>query len=107
SFQFSAYNTLAYDRVPPDAFSAATSLYTTLQQLMLSLGICTGAAALQGSMWVSGHATPQFADFSAAFAVVVLISLCATIWNVRFVPGAGSEISGHTPRSWSLRQALR
>jgi MFS family permease len=107
SFQFSAYNTLAYDRVPPEAFSAATSLYTTLQQLMLSLGICTGAAALEGSMWLAGHQAPQFSDFSAAFAVVVVITLCATIWNVRFVPHAGSEISGHTPRSWSLRQALR
>jgi MFS family permease len=107
SFQFSAYNTLAYDRVPSDAFSAANSLYTTLQQLMLSLGICTGAAALEGSMALAGHAAPKFSDFSLAFAIVVLISLSATIWNLRFVPEAGSEISGHTPRSWSLRQALR
>ena len=107
SFQFSAYNTLAYDRVPSDAFGAANSLYTTLQQLMLSLGICAGAAALQGSMWLQNHAAPGFADFSMAFGIVVLISLCATIWNLRFLPDAGSEISGHTPRSWSLRQALR
>lgn len=107
SFQFSAYNTLAYDSIKSDQISAATSLYTTLQQLMLSLGICTGAMALQASMWISGHAGPQFADFSTAFVTVTAISLSATIWNMRFAPDAGTEISGHTPRSWSLRQALR
>src|SRR6185437_1056221 len=38
SFQFSGYNTIAYDRIAPGQLSSATSLYTTLQQLMLSMG---------------------------------------------------------------------
>jgi MFS family permease len=107
SFQFSAYNTIAYDRIPPGELGAATSLYTTFQQLMLSLGICVGAAALETSMGLRGHGAPQLSDFSAAFLVVTLISLIAMIWNMRFAPDAGTEISGHTPRSWSLRQALK
>ena len=37
----------------------------------------------------------------------VRISLIAMIWNLRFAPDAGVEISGHTPRSWSVRQALK
>lgn len=106
SFQFTAFNTIAYDRIARDELSSATSLYTTLQQLMLSLGICTGAAALEASMAVQGHGAPHLADFSAAFLTVTAISLSATIWNLRFAPDAGAELCGHTPRTWSLRQAL-
>ena len=95
SFQFTAYNTVAYDAVPPARMSSATSFYTTFQQLMLSVGICTAALALQGSMVLRDHAHPQLGDFSVAFLVVTTISLSATIWNLRFSPRAGAEISGH------------
>ena len=54
---------------------AATSFYTTFQQLMLSVGICSGAAALQAAMVLRGHAAPQFADFTAAFWAVAAVSL--------------------------------
>ncbi|WP_238312780.1 MDR family MFS transporter [Methylobacterium crusticola] len=98
SFQFTAYNTVAYAEVPASRMSAATSFYTTFQQLMLSVGICVAAGVLQGAMWVNGHAAPAFADFSAAFLAVSAVSLSATLWNLRFAPEAGSDISGHTPR---------
>ena len=95
SFQFTAYNTLAYDQIPADRMSAATSFYTTFQQLMLSAGICVAATVLQGAMVALGHAEPSFGDFSLAFVVVTALSLSATIWNLRFAPDAGAEISGH------------
>ncbi len=95
SFQFTAYNTVAYDAVPQSRMSSATGFYTTFQQLMLSVGICTAALALEGSMALRSHLHPQLDDFSAAFLVVTAISLSATIWNLRFSPGAGAEISGH------------
>ncbi|MBB3592069.1 EmrB/QacA subfamily drug resistance transporter [Rhizobium sp. BK529] len=95
SFQFTAYNTIAYDEIGQDRMSSATSFYTTFQQLMLSLGICIGALALHGSMAFSGVETPELGDFSAAFIVVTLISICATFWNLRFSPTAGEEISGY------------
>jgi hypothetical protein len=85
----------------------ATTFYTTFQQLMLSLGICAGAAALQGAMVLRGHHVPQFADFTAAFWTVAIVSLSATIWNRRFSHEAGTEISGHTPRTWSTRQVIK
>ena len=31
----------------------------------------------------------------------------ATIWNRRFSHEAGTEISGHTPRTWSTRQVIK
>jgi EmrB/QacA subfamily drug resistance transporter len=96
SFQFTAYNTVAYDAIERDRMSAATSFYTTFQQLMLSLGICVGAFALHLSMSTTGSGdTPQLHDFSAAFLFVTAISLTATFWNLRFSRTAGSDISGH------------
>jgi EmrB/QacA subfamily drug resistance transporter len=107
SIQFTGYNTIAYDEVSQARMGAATSFYSTFQQLMLSMGICAGAAALQGAMVLRGHHLPQFADFTAAFWTVAAISLSATIWNRRFSHDAGHEISGHTPRSWPARQVMK
>jgi len=107
SIQFTGYNTIAYDEIPPERMGSATSFYTTFQQLMLSIGICTGAAALAGVMLLRGHHAPQFPDFTVAFWTVAAISLTATIWNARFSHEAGREISGHTPRTRSIRQLLR
>ena len=106
SFQFTAYNTIAYDNITPQRLSSATSFYTTFQQLMLSVGVCAGAAALQAAMLAHGHDAPQLSDFSSAFFTVTAVSLTAIFWNWRFAPEAGVEFSGHTPRTWTLRQAL-
>jgi MFS family permease len=92
SFQFTAYNTIAYDEIEPQQMSAANSFYTTLQQLTLSLGICTGATMLHVSMAVTGHDTPAFTDFTVAFWTVTGISLCSLFANVRFHPRAGRQM---------------
>ena len=107
SIQFTGFNTIAYDELDQKRMGAATSFYTTFQQLMLSLGICAGAAALQAAMVLRGHGKPQFADFTAAFWTVAAVSLTATIWNRRFAHDAGHEISGHTPRTWPARQVIK
>jgi EmrB/QacA subfamily drug resistance transporter len=95
SFQFSAYNTIAYDEIPSTRMSSATSFYATFQQLMLSLGICVGAAALHVGMLGSGRGTPALRDFTLAFLVVTAVSASATLWNRQFARDAGSELSGH------------
>jgi len=107
SIQFTGFNTIAYDEVSQARMGAATSFYTTFQQLMLSVGICSGAAALQAAMVLRGHARPAFSDFTAAFWAVAAVSLLATIWNRRFAHDAGHEISGHTPRTWQTRQVIK
>ncbi len=107
SFQFTAYNTIAYDRIPPEKLAVATSFYTTFQQLMLSVGICVGAMGLEGAMALRHHAAPTLPDFSVAWVLVCSISTAAFFWNRRFLPHDGVEFSGHVPRTWSLRQALR
>jgi MFS family permease len=94
SFQFTAYNTIAYDEIPPERMSAATSFYATFQQLMLSLGVCTGALALHVGMLAGDRAAPRLGDFTVAFLIVTAISASATIWNRRFDKDAGAELSG-------------
>jgi EmrB/QacA subfamily drug resistance transporter len=95
SLQFTAYNTLAYDEIPRSRMSAATSFYTTFQQLTLSFGICTAALSMHASMLIHLRAHPAFGDFSAAFLVVTFISLFSVVSSARLPLRAGAEISGH------------
>ena len=95
SLQFTAYNTIAYADIPRNQMSAGTSFYTTFQQLMLTLGICTAAGALAGSLLVSGHARPLLGDYSVAFLAVATISLLASPACAKLPKDAGDELSGH------------
>jgi MFS family permease len=99
SFQFTAYNTIAYDEISPDRMSAATSFYATFQQLMLSAGICVAAVSLRLCMSAGRRLVPHLGDFSAAFLVVTCISTAATVWNLQFAADAGRTLSGHRPGS--------
>ena len=95
SLQFTAYNTIAYADIPRPRMSAATSLYSTLQQLSLTLGITVGAAALQASTLMSGRTSPALADFSTGFLVVAAVALLASPLALRLPLDAGDEMSGH------------
>ena len=92
SVQFSAYNTIAYDEIPPDRMSAATSFYATIQELMLSLGICFGVLALHLSMLRSGHLDPAITDFTAAFLLVMGVCALATVWHLQLSKQAGHGV---------------
>jgi EmrB/QacA subfamily drug resistance transporter len=94
SLQFTAYNAIAYDEIEQPRLSAATSFYSTFQQLALSLGICVASGALGLAMAAHGHAAPQFDDFSVAIWTVVAISLTALAFNLRFSGAAGADLSG-------------
>ncbi len=94
SLQFTALNTVAYADIPRAQMSAATSFYTTFQQLMLSAGICTAAAVLAGSMAVQGHVGPELSDFSVAWVVLGLITLVAVPVSARLSRDAGDEMAG-------------
>lgn len=95
SLQFMAYNTIAYADVPREAMSAATSFYTTFQQMSLTLGIAISAAALAASMAFNGHAQPMLGDFSAAFLFGSAVSFMAPLLATRLDRAAGAELSGH------------
>lgn len=98
SLQFMAYNTIAYADMPREDMSAATSFYTTFQQMSLTLGIAVSAAALAGSVRFTGHAQPLLIDFSAAFLFVAAVSYLAPLLATRLDRNAGAELSGHRDR---------
>ena len=96
SLQFMGYNTIAYADVPRAKMSAAISLYTTIQQVCLTLGIGVSAVALSMSMAWSGHATARPSDFSVAYLFVASVAIFAPLVSTKLDPMAGSELSGQT-----------
>jgi EmrB/QacA subfamily drug resistance transporter len=103
SLQFTAYNTVAYAELPSQALSAATSFYTTFQQLMLSLGICVAAGVLHASVHWHGREHAVTSDFSVAFLVVTAISILSVPVSARLSANAGMEMSGHRARPSRMR----
>ncbi len=94
SLQFTAYNTIAYADIDREHMSDATAFYSTMQQMMLSLGICIAAMTLNGSVALFGRTEPQLPDFSLAFLVVTAISLLASPVNALLPKDAGDEMAG-------------
>jgi EmrB/QacA subfamily drug resistance transporter len=94
SLQFTAFNTIAYADVSRAGMSAATSLYSTLQQVSLTIGITAGAAALEVAMAFYGDAAPATRDFSAAFIAVALVSGLAAPAALLMPRDAGAELAG-------------
>jgi EmrB/QacA subfamily drug resistance transporter len=98
SLQFTAYNTIAFAEISPNRSSAAMSFYSTFQQLMLSMGICVAATALNAAAAVAGHPQPTLGDFSIALVTVTAISIWTAPLSARFDPRAGEEMSGYRGR---------
>jgi EmrB/QacA subfamily drug resistance transporter len=94
SLQFSAFNTVVYADIPRARMSGATSLYSTLQQLSLTIGITIGAASLEVARAVTGNEVPNPADFSVAFLVVSLLAVAASPLVLTIERDAGAEMSG-------------
>jgi EmrB/QacA subfamily drug resistance transporter len=95
SLQFIAYNTIAYADVPRPQMSAATSFYTTFQQLSLSAGIAVSAAVLGASVRWRGASGPELVDFSVAYIAVSAVAIMAPLLSRLLDKSAGMEMSGH------------
>ena len=95
SLQFTAYNTVAYADIARSRMSAATSLYSTIQQLSLTFGVTVSAACLEGAMQVGGRSRPTLPDFSIAFLVVAAFAVAAAPVSRLMSRTAGADISGH------------
>jgi Na+/melibiose symporter-like transporter len=95
SLQFTAFNTIAYGDIPRPLMSAATSLYSTIQQLSLTMGIVAGATILEVSARLHHHATATKPDYAIAFLIVSTIALLASPLCARLRSDAGDSLSGH------------
>ena len=107
SLQFTAYNIVAYAEIGAARMSAATSFYTTFQQLMLSAGICVAAAVLGMTSRLHGHAEPALNDFSMTWIVLGLITLIAAPVCALLPRDVGDDMAGRrrTPSSVVVAQA--
>ena len=95
SLQFTALNVIAYGDIPRPRMSAATSLYSTIQQLSLTMGIVAGACALNLSTMLRHHPIPTKPDYAAAFILVSAIGLLASPFCTWLPRSAGAAMSGH------------
>jgi MFS family permease len=98
SLQFTSLNTLVFADVPPEKLSAATSFYSTLQQLSPALGVVLATATLELSRLAAGRAELGLADFSTGFLVAAAVTLMSTPLLAALARDAGAEVSGHTPK---------
>jgi EmrB/QacA subfamily drug resistance transporter len=99
SLQFTALNTVAYADMTQDRMSAATSFYSTFQQLTLSAGIAISSALLALSMGLRHHPGPMLGDFSVAFLGVTAISILSAPVMAGLPRNAGAAMTGHAPRA--------
>ena len=92
SLHFTALNTLAYADVPQEKLSAATSLYSTAQQLPLALGVAVASATLQVSVALGGREMAAMPDFSAGFLMGGFLTLLAAPLAASLPKDAGEGI---------------
>ena len=104
SLQFTCLNTIAYADVSQAMMSSASTLSSMAQQLFFSLGVTVAAIVLHLGLVFRGATTVAASDFSAAFIVIGLISLCSVAFFVPLEHHAGAEVSGHPA---SLQAAAR
>jgi EmrB/QacA subfamily drug resistance transporter len=95
SLQFTSFNTVVYADVSRPMMSAATSMYSTIQQLSMTVGITIGAASLEAARAFSGHVEPGLDDFSFAFLVVGVLALASSPMALFITRDAGAEMTGH------------
>jgi EmrB/QacA subfamily drug resistance transporter len=95
SLQFTAYNAIAYGDIARPRMSAATSLYSTIQQITLTLGIVIGAATLEVSAALHGRIVATTPDFHIAFLVVGFIAILSVPLCAKLRADAGEALSGH------------
>ncbi len=94
SLQFTALNAMAYADVDHAQASYATSLYTVVQQLSLSMGVVLAAFVLDAAQWYRAEAALTPTDFTMAFFVVAAFSMSAFWQFMVLSPNAGASVSG-------------
>ncbi len=93
SLQLLAYTSIAYAEIDQRQMAAATSFYTTLQQLTLSLGVCFAIYVLETIRVLAGHDRPFLSDFSASFLIVAFLLVFTGVIAWRLPGNAGAEIA--------------
>jgi len=93
SVGFTAYNTISFVDVAPDAIGDANTLTTTIQQLTMGMGVVAGALALRAGGPIArllGITADARGVFAAAFFLIGAGALLAVIESALLPRDAGS-----------------
>jgi hypothetical protein len=97
SMQFSAYNTIAFADIPKPRLAVANTLFSTVFQLAMGLGVALGALGVRlGHMalgWLVPGALPA-GEFRIAFVLVAMVGLAALADTLRLAGDAGTSAVG-------------
>jgi MFS family permease len=85
---------IAYVDVAPGRMAAATSFYTTVQQMTMSLGVSLGVILLTISQWASPAPAQAPLHFAHAFIVLGGVLLAGVAAATRFRSDAGESLRG-------------
>jgi hypothetical protein len=94
ALQFTSLNAITYAEIPDNMVSKATSMYATVQQLSLGMGVTAGAFALQASSFLQGHRTIVASDFWPAFLAMGMFVALSARAAFRLPSDAGAEMAG-------------
>ena len=100
SMQFTALNTLAFSEMPQAQMSAANTLFSTMSQLALGMGVALGAIAIRIGEWgvpLLGLESVPGAAYRLAFLVVGLVSLIGMLDTFLLPRGVGEDVARSRP----------
>lgn len=95
SMQFTTLSTLAFADIQQPSMSAANTLFSTITQLTMGVGIALGAIAIRlGRLWAdaAGWQAVPAVDFKLAFVLVSLVALAALFDAAGLERSAGSNL---------------
>jgi hypothetical protein len=97
SMQFTGISTLAFSDVPAKQMADANTLFSTVLQLSVGLGITVGALGTRlGEQLVDAldWASVPGMSFKISFVVIAVLTLIGWLDMLRLKPDAGSSVSG-------------
>ncbi|OZI64136.1 MFS transporter [Bordetella genomosp. 1] len=101
SMQFTALNTLAFADVPQEGMSAANTLFSTVFQLAIGMGVALGAVSIRLGEWAAPFLHLQDLPgipFRLAFVAVGLVALLGLADSLALARGAGEHVARPQPR---------
>lgn len=94
SLQFSTLTALAFADIPQPQMTSANTLYSTIQQMSIGMGVAIGAVALHFSALLHHDTIGKFTvpDFSLSFIVVAIIGIIHLVGYTRLPLHAGMSV---------------
>lgn len=91
SMQFTALGTIAFADVAPVEMAAANTMFSTVMQLTMGLGVTCGALAARAGEFLAGRGPPAF---QIAFIGIALVAIVGMIDSFRLPVNAGGSLAG-------------